>query len=82
MNGWLREGSIRCPPCTEICNDDQWVDRYVSQDSDMEKVGCLPDSKPPHGSYIGDVPLDEPCCAFKWFFRPVILIIVIFVIYL
>ncbi|KAE9549719.1 hypothetical protein FO519_007071 [Halicephalobus sp. NKZ332] len=57
IDGWLREGVIECPSCTEICTSKNW---QISN----ETFECLPDIPSPSG-YVGDAPLDEPCSAPK-----------------
>ncbi|KAI6201285.1 hypothetical protein M3Y96_00825600 [Aphelenchoides besseyi] len=53
INGWLKEGSIVCPSCTEICGSIR----------NRGNGSCLPEIEPPFG-YVGDLPLVEPCFAF------------------
>jgi hypothetical protein len=51
VNGWLREGDIICPPCSEFC------------DRPDKNQTCAEDSEPPDWAYTEDPYLDEPCLA-------------------
>ncbi|KAI6177221.1 hypothetical protein M3Y97_00883400 [Aphelenchoides bicaudatus] len=51
VNGWLREGYIVCPPCSDFCENPE------------RNQTCAEDSEPPDWAYVEDEPLSEPCFA-------------------
>lgn len=70
--GWLREGSILCPPCEEICSAGAWTVEALhaeqltsSLETDQTPTinKCLPDVEPPFE--VGDPLLDVPCAAYR-----------------
>src|SRR5438105_442822 len=72
IDGWLREGSIRCPPCEDMCiKTEQWRGPSPIKN-------CLPDEQLEEPGEE-DV-MDQPCAAAS-FNRPSLLFLLISITY-
>uniref|UniRef100_A0A0N4ZY23 Leishmanolysin-like peptidase n=1 Tax=Parastrongyloides trichosuri TaxID=131310 RepID=A0A0N4ZY23_PARTI len=65
IDGWLIEGTIKCPPCNETCNENDFIksaNNNLNYNNTEIALKCKEDEKIP-GIYVGDQFLDVPCCS-------------------
>uniref|UniRef100_A0A0K0E8V4 Leishmanolysin-like peptidase n=1 Tax=Strongyloides stercoralis TaxID=6248 RepID=A0A0K0E8V4_STRER len=76
VDGWLLEGTIKCPSCNETCTENDFIksannmfNNYTNNNNNKEEIllTCKDNEEIP-GTYIGDPFLDIPCSAPKVFF--------------
>ncbi|KAK0419928.1 hypothetical protein QR680_014408 [Steinernema hermaphroditum] len=61
VNGWLREGVLLCPPCEDLCTEDQ----FKRDDPEGTTLQCRPDTPVPGGGFVGDESVPEPCLSSR-----------------